>query len=58
MDEVVIDIRADHEALTQIATIGHWMVAHHANPTPGKMPTWEEAVLFCIESCFESLGHT
>lgn len=56
MDEVVIDIRADAEVLRQLITIGEWMKARNATPRPGRV-SWEEAVLFCIETCFESVGN-
>jgi hypothetical protein len=55
MTDLVIDVRADEELLQQLHHIGHWMKERDANPVVGKMPTFEEAVLFCIETCYESI---
>lgn len=50
---MIITLQVDEELLRQLHAVGYWM-AHHPAGT-GRMPTWEEAVLFCVDAASESL---
>jgi hypothetical protein len=49
-----IDINADEDLIFQLLHVGEWMRQRSMNATETG-PTWAEAVMFCVESCYESI---
>lgn len=49
-----IDIQADEDLIFQLLHIAEWMRERDIQSTPTG-PTWAEAVMFCVESCYESI---
>lgn len=49
-----IDIQADEDMIFQLLHVAEWIRQRGMNETETG-PTWAEAVMFCVESCFESI---